>query len=80
MVLSLRRGLKWLRLVILFGVLACMFFYSLRLFTDWITPVDHYRIPEGHAVKVFGGQKINEGSEHRIAMLERLRFFYWYGE
>lgn len=54
--------------------------FSLRLFTDWITPVDHYRIPEGHAVKVFGGQKVNEGSEHRIAVLERLRFFYWYGE
>lgn len=80
MVISLRKGLKWLRLVILFGALACMFFYSLKLFTDWITPVDHYRIPEGHAVKVFGRQALSEGYEHPIALLERLRFFYWYGE
>jgi hypothetical protein len=80
MVISLRRGLKWLRLVVLFVVLACMFYYSLRLFTDWITPVNHYRIPEGHAVKVFGGQDLSDTPEHKTAVSERLRFFYWYGE
>ncbi|WP_025721061.1 DUF4227 family protein [Paenibacillus sp. 1-18] len=80
MVISLRKGLKWLRMVILFGALACMLFYSLRLFTDWISPVDHYWIPEGHAVKVFGGQELSEGTEHQMVLLERLRFFYWYGE
>lgn len=80
MVISLRKGLRWVRLVILFGALACMFFYSFRLFTDWITPVDHYRIPEGHAVKVFGGQASPEGAEQQMTLLERLRFFYWYGE
>ncbi|WP_179032787.1 YqzK family protein [Paenibacillus kribbensis] len=80
MVISMRNVLKWLRIVILFGALACMFFYSLRLFTDWITPVDHYRIPEGHAVKVIGGQALSEGTEHQMVLLERLRFFYWYGE
>ncbi|TKH41867.1 YqzK family protein [Paenibacillus sp. FSL R10-2782] len=80
MVLSLRRGLKWLRLVILFGAFACMFYYSLGMFRDWITPVDHYRIPEGHAVKVFGGQELSDVPEHKAAVSERLRFFYWYGE
>jgi Protein of unknown function (DUF4227) len=49
-----------------------------RLLAVWIAPDDPYRVPQGHAQKVFKAADQQQGENGSIA--ERLRLFYWYGE
>ncbi|GIO58956.1 hypothetical protein BK138_13440 [Paenibacillus rhizosphaerae] len=77
MIIPLRKWLSVLKFLIVFVSLAYMFYHVLTLFTAWITPVDHYRIPEGHAVKAF---QSGDGKQYGERMGDRLRFYFWYGE
>lgn len=76
MVLSLRQLFGRLMFVLLFILLTIVSFGGYRWLIDAVAPVDPYREPQGHALKVSGTIQSPEGG----TMSERLRWFYWYGE
>lgn len=80
MIISLRRMFRLFRFLIVFAALVYMFYNVFNLFSEWITPVDHYKIPEGNALKVFHHEEGAGLIMEKTSMIERLRFFYWYGE
>ncbi|MCM3171387.1 MULTISPECIES: DUF4227 family protein [Paenibacillus] len=80
MIISLRRGLRFIRFIIFFSALVYLFYNVLDLFNGWISPVDQYQIPSGNAVKVFQETDWTIHGEGRPSLAERLRLFYWYGE
>lgn len=77
MVVSLRRWLRRLMFVLLLCIFTITMYGGCRLLAVWIAPDDPYRVPQGHALKVFGAtdQRAENGS-----ISDRLRLFYWYGE
>ncbi|MEC0243397.1 DUF4227 family protein [Paenibacillus dokdonensis] len=77
MVISMRKCLTSLKFLLVFAALTYTLYQLFGLIGAWITPVDHYRIPEGHAVKAFQPSYKAKSGE---MMGDRLRFFYWYGE
>ncbi|PZT56323.1 DUF4227 family protein [Paenibacillus silvae] len=80
MIISVRRGLRFIRFIIFFAALVYLFYHVLDLFNGWISPVEQYQIPTGNAVKVFQETDWSGIGEARPTMAERLRLFYWYGE
>ncbi|MFC4808421.1 DUF4227 family protein [Paenibacillus sp. GCM10023250] len=78
MVVSVRRWLRRLLFMLLLGVLTVTMYGGCRMIAVWIAPDDPYRVPQGHALKVFKAADQQEGENGSIA--ERLRLFYWYGE
>jgi len=77
MIISVRKCLSTLKFLLVFAALTYALYQLFSLIGAWITPVDHYRIPEGHAVKAFHPSDQAPAGE---MMGDRLRFFYWYGE
>ncbi|KAA2291306.1 DUF4227 family protein, partial [Clostridioides difficile] len=53
MIISVRRGLRFIRFIIFFAALVYLFYHVLDLFNGWISPVDQYQMPTGNAIKVF---------------------------
>jgi hypothetical protein len=45
----------------------------------WIQPMDPYREPMGRAIKVFHYEEASSINED-WTWLDRLKFFYWFGE
>ncbi|MEN1987369.1 DUF4227 family protein [Paenibacillus hubeiensis] len=80
MVISMRKGLRFFRFILIFAALVYLFYHVLDLFNGWISPVDQYQAPVGNAVKVFQETAWPGTGEERPAFAERLRLFYWYGE
>lgn len=78
MIISVRRWLSRLRFLILFLALTYFLIHVVALFSDWITPVNKYRAPQGKAVKVFHQGPIID-MEHD-SFTDRLKLFFWYGE
>ncbi|WP_370872435.1 DUF4227 family protein [Paenibacillus zeirhizosphaerae] len=77
MIFSLRKGWRFIRFFVLLCILAFLLYSAFERLSSWVTPIQHYKIPEGNAVKV-AGTSIAEEPEG--GFWERLRFFYWYGE
>ncbi|MCM3784078.1 YqzK family protein [Neobacillus mesonae] len=80
MIISVRKMLRLVRFLIVFAALVYMFYNVFNLFSTWITPVDHYKIPEGNALKVFHPEQGTGLELKKTNIIERLRFYYWYGE
>ncbi|CAH1217691.1 DUF4227 family protein [Paenibacillus sp. JJ-223] len=80
MVISMRKGLRFFRFILIFAALVYLFYHVLDLFNGWISPVDQYQAPVGNAVKVFQETAWPGPGDERPAFAERLRLFYWYGE
>lgn len=77
MVISIRKGLKLFKYILLFLLCTYVVFRIMLALTQWIEPRDHYRKPAGQALKVFQ-ETVNP--EYSMTINERLRLFYWYGE
>ncbi|WP_019639026.1 DUF4227 family protein [Paenibacillus fonticola] len=78
MVISLRKYLRTLRLIVVFCALTYLLYKMIGLFGVFLFPADKYRIPDGAAVKAFHIERSNSmGLEY---MADRLKLFYWYGE
>lgn len=78
MIMSLRSMLRWLTFMALFLTLTCTLVYVLRVVGDWIFPIDKYREPLGHAVRVF---QLQEGLHNQpFSFIQRLGLYYWLGE
>ncbi|WP_068616987.1 DUF4227 family protein [Paenibacillus tuaregi] len=78
MVISLRKWLCSIRLLIVFLGLSLLFYKAIHWLDAWVFPADKYGTPQGAAVKAFvhdGGFKPEGGT-----VIDRLRTFYWYGE
>lgn len=75
MIISLR---KWIRRLIFLIVLVGFTYMTSIVFERislWVEQDPNYHQPSGQAVKVLA----NSSTDHKT-MLDRLRFFYWYGE
>lgn len=77
MVFSLRKFKRRLKYILQFLVWTVLFYYSLNLITRWMEPVERYRTPTGHSVKVFQDEMLVEQQQ---SMQDRLALFYWMGE
>lgn len=77
MIISLRKWRGRIKFLVMFVILVYVFFHMLQFAYDWIRPFDHEDRPHGHAVKVF--EQLHEG-DGEVIFLDRLMFFYWYGE
>ena len=70
MIISLRRGLRFIRFIIVFAGLVYLFYHVLDLFNGWISPVDKYQMPTGNAVKVFR-RRIGQAMEKHVLRWRR---------
>lgn len=88
MIISIRRLLEGVKLLLLFVVCTFVFYSVVSFFTEVIQPADPYRKPEGKAVKVtsFYYQGVENFYYQETEASEwdwfknRLMFYYWYGE
>jgi hypothetical protein len=82
MIFSLKRLLSGMKMVILFIIFTYFLYHLLGLVNNWIEPMNRYKEPNGRAVKVFQYERpsMDKGSVDSVDMVERLKFFYWYGE
>jgi hypothetical protein len=77
MVFSLRKFKRRLKFLLQLLILTVLFYYSLNLVSRWIEPVEKYRTPTGHSVKVFQDEMLLEQQQ---SIIDRLALFYWMGE
>ncbi|WNR42519.1 DUF4227 family protein [Paenibacillus roseipurpureus] len=78
MIFSYRKIIVRLQYMFIFMALTVILYQVMMVVTGWIQPVNKYKTPTGHALKVFGqGEHVSFESSN---MGERLRLFYWYGE
>jgi len=79
MFISLRRLFELLRFLILFAILTFIFFSIISFFSDVVKPSNPYHKPEGRAIKVIKiDDHLYRPGDHE--MIDRLKYFYWYGE
>jgi hypothetical protein len=76
MVFSWRKFKRRIRFLIQLLILTILFYYSLNLIARWMDPMEKYRMPNGHSMKVFQQEVIHE----QQTIKERLLMFYWLGE
>ncbi|QSF43581.1 MULTISPECIES: DUF4227 family protein [Paenibacillus] len=77
MIISVPKTVRRLYFMTLLVALSCLFYYALNWIGAWISPVDHYEIPEGSAVRAF---QESPHPEEGLNAGQRLRLYYWYGE
>ncbi|MEX2462096.1 MAG: DUF4227 family protein [Paenibacillaceae bacterium] len=77
MVLSLRKFKRRMKFLVQLLVLTIVFYYTMHFITRWIDPIQKYRIPTGHSLKVFQQEVILEQQQ---SIKDRLALFYWMGE
>ncbi|QAY68402.1 DUF4227 family protein [Paenibacillus protaetiae] len=77
MIVSVRRWLARILFLIAFAILFLVATGGYRLLIDAISPVHPYQEPRGHAAKVFRSDPEIPGDNNP---LDRLRWFFWYGE
>lgn len=77
MIISLKKWRERIRFIIVFATLAYVLFHIFQYIYNWIEPWDKGGEPSGHAVKVF--EQLNQGSGE-MTFMDRVMFFFWYGE
>lgn len=77
MIFSLKKWTDRIKFMIIFIVLTYMLAMIIQWVFAWIEPTHRYKHPTGKAVKVIQQEETISYDE---SMLDRLKFFYWYGE
>ncbi len=77
MVFSFRKFKRRFTFIVQLFLLTLLFYYSLNLITRWVEPVEKYRMPSGHSLKVFQEEML---VEQRQTIRDRLAMFYRMGE
>lgn len=77
MIVSLRRWLERIKFLVIFALFTYVLYHLFGYVSAWVEP-DKYRVPEGRAVKAFSTNNV-PGYDNET-FIDRLRFFYWYGE
>lgn len=78
MIISIRRLMEYVKIVLLFVVFTVFFYTCIQFLTDVIRPSRPYEKPEGNAVKVASFEL--ESEENGDWYRHRLLQFYQYGE
>ncbi|CAM3566304.1 YqzK family protein [Marinicrinis lubricantis] len=76
MIIHLGRWLERIKFIGMFVIMTYAFSYVYQWVTDWIDPTEKYKQPEGNAVKAFSV----EDDMQSMNTVDRLKWFYWYGE
>lgn len=76
MVFSWRKFKRRMKFIMQLLILTILFYYSLNLLARWMDPMEKYRTPNGHSMKVFQHEVIQE----QPSIKDRLAMFYWMGE
>lgn len=76
MIVSLRKWAERIKFMLLFVVLTVIVYVLFQLFSSWMDSLQRHKEPSGRAVKAFQQLPQKENG----SMLERLMFFYRYGE
>lgn len=79
MIISVRKWLDRIRFLIVFIALTYFMIHVVGWMSDWIAPVNRYRVPQGKALKAFQHGSLVDDIESD-SVKDRLRLFYWYGE
>lgn len=74
---SLRGWVKQLLFTVLFVVILFFAAGGYRWLVDAISPIHPYQLPKGESLKVFLTDPDSPDSSNGM---DRLRWFYWYGE
>lgn len=77
MIFSLRKWRERFKFILLFLALTFLFHHLLACITDYFQPRHRFEEPSGGAVKAYVWER---GGPEKGSALDRLRFFYWYGE
>ncbi len=77
MIVSLRKWLERAKFISLFLVCTYVIYQMLQGVTVWLAPQTKFGQPTGYAVKAYAAYDAAESSG---GFIDRLRFFYWYGE
>lgn len=77
MVVSLRKWLERAKFITLFLVCTFVIYQMLQVVMVWLAPQTKFSQPIGYAVKANADY---DAAERGGTFLDRLRFFYWYGE
>lgn len=82
MIISIRRFLEGVKLILVFVVCTLVFYGVVSFFSQVITPSDPFQKPIGKAQKVTNlyGQMEEEQQSEWETFRNRLMFFYWFGE
>jgi hypothetical protein len=75
---GLSKWLERLQFIFLFLALTVLVHGFFGWFHNWLVPDDPYKVPQGHASKVF--QAGESGGPPDASPGDRLRLFYWLGE
>ncbi|OGX68702.1 MAG: hypothetical protein A2189_01815 [Paenibacillus sp. RIFOXYA1_FULL_44_5] len=76
MIFSVQKFLERIKFIALFILFTCLIYVFLHIVSELIRPVDRYKEPEGYSLKVFQHHDTPQAN----SLLDRLIFFYWYGE
>lgn len=77
MIVSVPKTVRRLYFMIMLVALSYVLYSAMSWFGEWISPTQDYGVPEGSAVRAF--QDTHRGDDG-MNTVQRLRFFYWYGE
>jgi len=77
MIISLKPWLRRGKYVLVFIILTCLISIFFQKMMLWIEPEHKYDQPTGEAIKAVTH---SERDITEISMMDRLMFFYWYGE
>ena len=80
MYISFQRLFEGIKLIFIFVVTTFIFYSVISFFSDVIKPSNPYRKPEGRAIKVVNMYESLYDSPSQSAWVDRLKFYYWYGE
>jgi hypothetical protein len=77
MVFSFRKFKRRMKFLMQLLIWTLLFYYSMNLVARWLEPMERYRTPTGHSMKVFQQEVLWEKQQ---SIKERLAMFYWMGE
>jgi hypothetical protein len=77
MIFSFRKFRKRMKFAVQLLVFTILIYYVLRAATNWIVPMERYKVPSGHFLKVFQQEALADQSQ---TLKERIAMFYWFGE
>jgi len=78
MIFSVRKWMTRLKYIVIFIVLTYTMYQIIEAVSSWMEPTHRYNHPSGNAVKAFQQEPYAFGE--RGTPLERLIYFYWFGE
>ena len=78
-IMFFKRFFEWLFLVITFFFITLFLYEFFLIVNDWLLPIDEQKEPIGRSIKVISMEE-NGNLVSIYDVIERLKFYYWFGE